>query len=134
MEELCALVGELVEAKVGLREVIAARDGQIAVLEAWIVELERRLGADSLTSSRPPLSDLPYRKPVRRLSRNSLGRRLGKQPGDPGRGCRGWMTWMRSSPAIGVVAVAAAPMCQDSRWSGYSVGRWWSCRHRRRRG
>lgn len=84
MAELCALVGELVEANAGLREVVAAKDGQIAVLEARIAELERRLGADSSTSSQPPSSDSPYRKPTRRSSRTSSGRRPGKQPGNPG--------------------------------------------------
>ena len=78
------MVGELVEANVGLREVIAAKDDQIAAAQARIAELERRLGADSSTSSRPPSSDSPYRKPARRSSRSSSGRRPGKQPGDPG--------------------------------------------------
>ena len=51
---------------------------------ARIAELERRLGSDSSTSSRPPSADGPYRKPPRRSSRTSSGRRPGKQPGDPG--------------------------------------------------
>ena len=84
MEELRALVGELLEANAGLREVIATKDHQIASQERRIVELERRLGADSSTSSRPPSSDSPYRKPARRSSRKSSGRRPGKQPGDSG--------------------------------------------------
>lgn len=81
---LRALVVELVEVNAGLREVIAAKDHQIASLERRIEELERGLGADSSTSSRPPSSDSPYRKPIRRSSRKSSGRRPGKQPGDPG--------------------------------------------------
>ena len=84
VEELRALVVELVQANTGLREVIAAKDHQIASLGRRIAELERQLGADSLTSSRPPSSDSPYRKPARRSSRSSSGRRPGKQPGDPG--------------------------------------------------
>ena len=84
MEELRALVGELLEANAGLQEVIAAKDGQIAFQERRIAELERRLGADSSTSSRPPSSDSPYRKPARRSSRKSSGRAPGKQPGDRG--------------------------------------------------
>jgi transposase len=84
VEELRALVGELVQDNAGVREVIAAKDGQIAAVEARIAELERRLGADASTSSRPPSSDSLYRKPTRRSSRSSSGRRPGTQPGDPG--------------------------------------------------
>jgi hypothetical protein len=50
VEELRALVVELVEANAGLREVIAAKDHQIALQERRIVELERRLGTDSSNS------------------------------------------------------------------------------------
>ncbi|MGH4011641.1 MAG: IS66 family transposase [Pseudonocardiaceae bacterium] len=82
MEELRALVVEVVEANAGLRKVIAAKDDQIACQERRIAELEQRLGADSSNSSRPPSSDSPYRKPVRRSARTSSGRRPGKQPGD----------------------------------------------------
>jgi transposase len=77
VEELRALVGELVQDNAGVREVIAAKDGQIAAVEARIAELERRLGADASTSSRPPSSDSLYRKPTRRSSRSSSGRRPG---------------------------------------------------------
>jgi transposase len=75
----------------GLREVINTQavqietlTGQIEVLSARIAELERRLGADSSTSSKPPSSDPPYRKPERRSSRTASGRRPGKQPGTGG--------------------------------------------------
>jgi transposase len=84
VEELRALVVELLEAHADLQKVIAVKDHQIVCLERRIAELERRLGADSSTSSRPPSSDSPYHKPVRRSSRKSSGRRPGKQPGDPG--------------------------------------------------
>jgi transposase len=84
VEGLRALVVEVLEANAGLREAIAVKDHQIASLEQRIVELERRLAADSLTSNRPPSSDSPYRKPLRCSSRKSSGRRPGKQPGDPG--------------------------------------------------
>jgi transposase len=56
----------------------------IAAQAARIVELERRLGADSSTSSKPPSSDSPYRKPTRRSERGVSGRKPGKQPGGPG--------------------------------------------------
>jgi hypothetical protein len=84
VEELRALVVELVRANAGLREVVAAKDAQIAAAERRIVELERRLGEDSSTPSRSPSLDSPYRKPVRRSSRRASGRKPGKQPGDPG--------------------------------------------------
>ena len=84
VEELRALVVELLEANAGLREVIAAKDCQLGAAERRIAALERRLGVGSSTSSRPPSSDSPYRKPARRSSPTLSGRRPGKQPGDPG--------------------------------------------------
>ena len=70
----------------GLRQVIDTQavqietlTGQIEALLARIAELERRLGSDSTTSSKPP-----YRKPERRSSRTESGRRPGKQPGTGG--------------------------------------------------
>jgi transposase len=75
----------------GLRQVIDTQavqietlTGQIEALVARIAELERRLGADSTTSSKPPSADPPYRKPERRSSRTASGRRPGKQPGTGG--------------------------------------------------
>ncbi len=96
--ELSALVEQLRTTNTGLREVI---NGQSAQLEAQgeqvaaqavqlraqaelIAELERRLSKDSTTSSKPPSSDSPYRKPAPRSSRQSSGRKPGKQPGAPG--------------------------------------------------
>jgi transposase len=76
--QLWALVCELRGDNAALREVIEAQSAPIAALE-------RELGKDSSTSSRPPSSDSPYRKPVRRSSRKSSGRAPGKQPGGPGR-------------------------------------------------
>ncbi len=77
VEELRALVLELVE-------VNASQQRRIAEQDARIAELERRLGADSSTSSKPPSSDPPYRKPPPRSSRRASGRKPGKQPGEPG--------------------------------------------------
>jgi transposase len=75
----------------GLRQVVNTQamqietlTGQIEALLARIAELERRLGADSTTSSKPPSADPPYRKPERRSSRTASGRRPGKQPGTGG--------------------------------------------------
>lgn len=100
------LVVELVEVNAGLREMIAAQDHRIASLKAQTAESQRRLNADSSTSSRPPSSDSPYRKLRRRSSRKSSGRRPGKQPGIRGRRCRWWMARMRSSSAIRAAVVA----------------------------
>ena len=75
-EQLLALVGEL-SARV------AGQDRIIAVQADRIAELERRLGADSSNSSRPPSSDAPWDKAraKRRSSRTRSGRNPGKQPG-----------------------------------------------------
>jgi transposase len=67
-----------------LIELVRAQAELIASLQARVAELERRLGADSSTSSKPPSTDSPYRKPPRRSERKASGRRPGKQPGDPG--------------------------------------------------
>jgi transposase len=79
-----------------LREVIEARDAQLAAASAAleaagarivalserVAEMERRLGKDSSTSSRPPSSDSPYqKKPRDRSLRGRSGRKPGKQPG-----------------------------------------------------
>ena len=56
----------------------------IAELTTRVEELERRLGRDSSTSSRPPSSDSPYGKGRDRSLRERGKRRPGKQPGEPG--------------------------------------------------
>jgi transposase len=57
----------------------------VVVLTERVAELERRLGADSSNSSRPPSSDAPWAKPARkRSSRARSGRKRGKQPGESG--------------------------------------------------
>jgi len=88
-EELRALVAALREANARLRSVIEAKDAQlqaaqaqIAVLSGRVADLERRLGKDSSTSSKPPSSGSPYKKKPRdRSLRGRPGRRPGKQPG-----------------------------------------------------
>lgn len=77
VDELRALVIELR----GVNAELRARNAEQA---ARIMELERRLDADSSTSSKPPSSDSPYRKPTRRSAREASGRKPGKQPGAPG--------------------------------------------------
>ncbi len=55
---------------------------QVAALAARIEELQRLLGKDSSTSSKPPSSDSPYKKkPKDRSLRGRSGRKPGKQPG-----------------------------------------------------
>ncbi len=76
VERLLARVRELESVVVGQRRVIAEQADRIA-------ELERRLGRDSSTSSRPPSSDAPWDKQPakKRSSRSRSGRKPGKQPG-----------------------------------------------------
>jgi transposase len=95
-EDLLALVAALRAANARLREVIEAKDAQLAAataaleaaearfaeLSERVAELERRLGKDSSTSSRPPSSDSPYKKRSGdRSLRQRSGRGRGKQPG-----------------------------------------------------
>ena len=95
-EELPALVAALRASNARLREVVEARDAQlaaagaaleaaearIAALSERVAEMERRRGKDSSTSSRPPSSDSPYKKKPRdRSLRGRSGRKPGKQPG-----------------------------------------------------
>ena len=75
-EDPPALVAALRAANARLREVIEAKDAQLAAAKAAleaaearfaglserVADLERRLGKDSSTSSRPPSSDSPYQK------------------------------------------------------------------------
>ncbi len=77
---------ELVELVASQALVIAAQAELIEKLTARVAELERRLGADSSNSSRPPSSDSPFtKKPAKaRSSRKVTGRKPGKQPGDAG--------------------------------------------------
>lgn len=75
-EQLLTLVGELSDR-------VAEQDRLIAQQADRIAELERRLGADSSNSSRPPSSDAPWDKAraQQRSSRTRSGRNPGKQPG-----------------------------------------------------
>lgn len=134
VEELRALVVELVEVNGGLREVIAAKDHQIASAERRIAEVERQLGADSSTSSRPPSSDSPYRKPVRRSSRTSSGRRPGQQPGAPGSA----MPLVEDPDEVVVCDPGCCGHCGEDLSGAPVVAVWcaarsWTCRHRPRR-
>lgn len=76
VERLLARVREL--------ELVVEQQQRVIAEQAdRIVELERRLGQDSSTSSRPPSSDAPWDKQPakKRSSRSRSGREPGKQPG-----------------------------------------------------
>ncbi len=62
---------------------LEAVQARLAVLAEQIEELRRRLGKDSSTSSKPPCSASPYKKPKARSLRTRSGRKPGKQPGAP---------------------------------------------------
>jgi transposase len=71
---------------------LAAKDARIDALLVMVGELTAqvqalvlRLSKDSATSSKPPSSDGPDRRPRGGSSRKASGRRPGKQPGDPAR-------------------------------------------------
>lgn len=74
---------EVVRLVVAQQELIEAQRRQIEVLQARVVELERRLGLNSRNSSKPPSSDGLAKPPPRSLRRGQ-GRGRGKQPGAPG--------------------------------------------------
>jgi transposase len=78
-DDLAALVMRQAVTIAGLEAALVDRDARIA-------ELERRVGADSSNSSRPPSSDAPWdKKPAKkRSSRGTSGRKPGKQPGSAG--------------------------------------------------
>ncbi|WP_407671477.1 DUF6444 domain-containing protein, partial [Parafrankia elaeagni] len=54
-----------------LVRLVADQAALIERLTARVAELERRLGADSSTSSKPPSSDSPFTKAPSRSSRSS---------------------------------------------------------------
>src|SRR5712691_4977067 len=85
LREAAAARDELAAAQLAARDAqLAAARAQLAVLAARVEELERRLGKDSSTSSKPPSSDSPYKKKSRdRSLRGRSGRAPGKQPGAP---------------------------------------------------
>jgi transposase len=87
LAELAAVRGELSAA----RAQAAAKDEridqllvQVAELTAQVQALVLRLSKDSSTSSKPPSSDGPGKRPRGGSSRTRSGRKPGKQPGDPG--------------------------------------------------
>jgi hypothetical protein len=65
-EDIPARLREVIEARdaqlAAAGAALAASEARIAALGDRVAELERRLGKDSGTSSRPPSSDSPYKK------------------------------------------------------------------------
>lgn len=87
-EELLALIADLRAADVAKDARIDALLVQVGELTAQVQALVLRLSKDSSTSSKPPSSDGPDRRPRGGSSRKASGRRPGKQPGDPGTALR----------------------------------------------
>jgi transposase len=85
LREVAAAREELAAAQLAARDAqLQAALAQLAVLAARVEELQRILGKDSGTSSKPPSSDSPYKKKSRdRSLRGRSGRSPGKQPGAP---------------------------------------------------
>ncbi len=84
-EQLLALLADR-DATVATQADLIIRQAElIEKLAGRVAELERQVGKDSSTSSRPPSSDSPYAKAApKRSSRGKSGRTRGKQHDDPG--------------------------------------------------
>ena len=73
-----------VEVLLGLAAAVEALQGQVAVLESRMSELEARLKQSSRDSSKPPSSDGLAKPPPTRSQRRRSGRKPGGQPGSEG--------------------------------------------------
>ena len=73
-----------VEVLLGLAAAVEALQGQVAVLESRMCELEARLKQTSRNSSKPPSSDGLAKPPPTRSQRRRSGRKPGGQPGSEG--------------------------------------------------
>jgi transposase len=77
-------IARLQAEKDALQRALAESQGTVATLQARVAELERQLGLNSATSSKPPASD-GLKKPRRTSSlRESSGKKSGGQPGHKG--------------------------------------------------
>nr|WP_200309492.1 IS66 family transposase [Streptomyces adelaidensis] len=112
--ELTVLRAELAAA----RAEAAAKDERIDALLVQVGELTvqvqalvLKLSKDSSTSSKPPSSDGPGKRPRGGSSRTRSGRKPGKQPGDPGTTLR---QVAEPTERIGIPAPASCPGCATS--------------------
>jgi len=91
-EELLVLLVDRSVVIEGLRTQVAGQAVVIENLQALVVELRRRLDADSSNSSRPPSSDSPFKRPPPKGSgmpaADGPARKQGKQRGAAGRNRR----------------------------------------------
>lgn len=84
-----ARIAELEAENEALRARVGELNEQVALLLGKVADLEKLLGRNSSTSSKPPSTDPGSAKSARpenanRAARRALGRRQGKQPGTPG--------------------------------------------------
>jgi len=86
------VIEELKTLVTGQTVVIEGLEAQVGTLQAVVVELRRRLDADSSNSSRPPSSDSPFRRPPPKTSgmpgEDGPVRQRGKQRGAAGKNRR----------------------------------------------
>jgi uncharacterized coiled-coil protein SlyX len=112
--ELAALVVEQAATIEALRVRVTQQDERIAVLEAEVRDLRRRLGRNSGNSSLPPSSDdaLPGRlAPGPRSDRGpgAVGNKRGKQRGAPGSG----LAWSVADEVVAHYPYGACGGCGD---------------------
>jgi transposase len=91
-EELLVLLAEQAVVIEDLKTLVTGQTVVIENLQALVVELRRRLDADSSNSSRPPSSDNPFKRPAPKTSgmpaEDGPARKRGKQPGTQGKNRR----------------------------------------------
>ncbi|MEV4975004.1 DUF6444 domain-containing protein [Streptomyces scopuliridis] len=76
--------GELAALAVELRLPVSAQAEMLVEQAGRIAELERQVGSDSHSSSRPPSRDGLRKKPAPKSLRKRSGRKPGRAKGDPG--------------------------------------------------
>jgi transposase len=84
VKDLCAELTAARAREAAKDERIDALLVQVGELTAQVQALVLKLSKDSSTSSKPPSSDGPGKRPRGGSSRTRSGRKPGKQPGDPG--------------------------------------------------
>ncbi|GAA2000171.1 hypothetical protein GCM10009799_29340 [Nocardiopsis rhodophaea] len=142
VEELETRVAELEADNTRLRAALEARDARIGELEAENAalkkenaQLKHRLGLDSTTSSQPPSSDRPWKKPAPKCLRTASGKRPRQAAGrcghhpvpgrDPRRGPRPLpadLHRLRPAPGIAPTCLcSAAPRSSPICWGPYGI-------------